>query len=224
MENVSEIVAHFNFTQTRKSKQYLISFFNQKTFNKNETLYVQQKLKLFLENLEIVEHYRINESKINGIQKFLDEIDVSHYNVISSLKYREYFKEINAHIYLLIDFFYHYGLRLRNFKKKEICLDFFIEIEKQITFINSLSINEHYNNELDFKQRKGFLKTITAENKKEKFEAFWNFFYLFDVYSSIAKGIKLNNLVFPKFNSENIFTVENFYHLDLKNAVKILYK
>lgn len=220
MENVSEIVAHFNFTQTRKSKQYLISFFNQKTFNKNETLYLQQKLKLFLENLEIVEHYRINESKINGIQKFLDEIDVSHYNVISSLKYREYFKEINANIYLLIDFFYHYGLRLRNFKEKEICPEYFKEIEKQIAFISSLSINEYYNKDLDFKQRKNFLTIITAEIKKEKFESFWDFFYMFDVNSSIAKGIKLNNLIFPKFNSENIFTVEKFYHLDLKNAVK----
>src|SRR5687768_2039239 len=43
---------------------------------------------------------------------------------------------------------------------------------------------------------------------------------MFDVYSSIAKGIKLNNLVFPQFNSENIFAIESFYHLDLPNAVK----
>ena len=220
MENVSEIVAHFNFTQTRKSKQYLNSFFSQKSFNKNETLYVQQKLKLFLENLEIVEHFRINESKINAIQKFLDEIDVSHYNLISNLKYREYFREINSNISLLIDFFYHFGLRLRNFKNKEICPEYFEEIEKNIAFINSLSINEHYNKDLDFKQRKSFLTTITAKIKKEKFESFWDFFYMFDINSSIAKGIKLNHLVFPTFNSENTFTIENFYHLDLKNPVK----
>ncbi|KFF01096.1 hypothetical protein IX39_10895 [Chryseobacterium formosense] len=220
MENVSEIAAHFDFTQTRKSKRYLNSFFNQKSFNKNQTLYVQQKLKLFLANFEIIEYYRINESKINGIQKFLDEFNINQYNLISSLKYREYFREINTNISLLIDFFYHFELLLRNFKMKEICPKFFIEIEEQILFINSLSVYEQYNKDLDFKEKKNFLKIITHENKKKNFESFWSFFYLFDVYSSIAKGIKINNLVFPKFNSENAFNIENFYHLDLKNAVK----
>lgn len=220
MENFSEIAAHFNFTQTRKSKQYLYSFFSQKSFSKNQTLYVQQKLRFFLENFEIVEHYRINETKINGIQKFLDEIDVNHYNLISSLKYREYFKEINANIYLLIDFLYYFGLLLRNFRNKETCPYFFDEIQRQIVFINSLSINENHKKELDFKQRKSFLTSITAKSNEVKFENFWSFFYLFDVYSSMAKGIRLNNLVFPTFNFENAFNIENFYHLDLKNAVK----
>lgn len=40
------------------------------------------------------------------------------------------------------------------------------------------------------------------------------------MYSSIAKGIKANDLVFPQFNSENVFSIENFYHLDVKNAIK----
>ncbi|NML70779.1 hypothetical protein HHL23_13380 [Chryseobacterium sp. RP-3-3] len=220
MENISEIVTHFNFTQTRKSKQYLIAFFNQKSFNENQTLYVQKKLKLFLENFQIIDYYKIRENKVSVIQRFLDEIDVSQYNYFTSFTYREYFKEINTNISLLIDFFYHFGLLLKNFQKKETCLEYFNEIDKMITFINSLSINEFYNKELDFKQRKNILVKITPEIEAGNFDLFWNFFYMFDVYSSIAKGIKLNNLVFPQFNAENTFTIENFYHLDLKNAVK----
>lgn len=89
-----------------------------------------------------------------------------------------------------------------------------------VVFIGSLTINELYGKELDFKQRKNILVKITPEIEAGNFDLFWDFFYMFDVYSSIAKGIKLNNLVFPQFNSENAFTLENFYHLDLKNAVK----
>lgn len=220
MENISEILTHFNFTKTRKSKQYLISFFNQKSFNKNETFYVQQVLKLFLENLHIIEHYEIKENRIIAIQKFLDEIDVSQYNYFASIKYREYFREINTNILLIIDFFYHFELLLKNFQKKEICLSYSSEIDKMLTFINSLSINEFYNKELDFKERKRFLVRITPKIETGHFELFWNFFYMFDMYSSIAKGIKANDLVFPQFNSENIFIIENFYHLDVKNVIK----
>lgn len=220
MENISEILAHFNFTKTRKSKQYLISLFNKKSYNKNETLYVQQILKLFLENFHLVDHYEIKENRITAIQKFLDEIDVSQYNYFASIKYREYFREINTNILLLIDFFYHFGLLLKNFKKKEICLSYSSEIDKMITFINSLPIDEFYNKELDFKKRKKILVRITPKIEAGNFELFWNFFYMFDMYSSIAKGIKANDLVFPQFNSENVFSIENFYHLDVKNAIK----
>lgn len=220
MENISEILTHFNFTKTRKSKQYLVSFFNQKSFKKDETLYVQEVLKLFLENFHIVEYYEIKENRITAIQKFLDEIDVSQYNYFASIKYREYFREINTNILLLIDFFYHFGFLLKNFQKKEICLDYSFKIDKMIAFINSLPINEFFNKELDFKTRKDFLLKITPEIEEGNFDLFWDFFYMFDVYASIAKGIKLNNLVFPEFNTENVFTIENFYHLDVKNVIK----
>lgn len=220
MENISEIVAHFNFTQTRKSKQYLLSFFNQKSFNKNQTLYVQQKLKLFLENFQMIDSFQIRENRVSAIQRFLDEIDASQYNYLMSFTYREYFKEINTNISLLIDFFYHFELLLKNLQKKEICLEYSYEIKKMIAFINSLSIIDFYNKALDFKQRKNILLKITPEIEAGNFDLFWDFFYMFDVYFSIAKGIKLNNLVFPQFNVENTFTIENFYHLDLKNAVK----
>ncbi|WP_435524321.1 MutS-related protein [Chryseobacterium indoltheticum] len=43
---------------------------------------------------------------------------------------------------------------------------------------------------------------------------------MFDVYSSIAKGIQQHHLKFPHFNSDANFAIEDFYHLDLKDAVK----
>ncbi|MFZ4930167.1 MutS-related protein [Chryseobacterium sp. Mn2064] len=183
-------------------------------------LNVQQILKLFLANFHMIDSYEIKEQRISSIQKFLDEIDASQYNYFTSIKYREYFKEINTNISLLIDFFYHFGLMLRNFQRKEICLEYSSEIDKMITFINFLPVNESYNQELDFKKRKDILVKITPQIEAGNFELFWNFFYMFDVYSSIAKGIKVNNLVFPEFNADTTFTIKNFYHLDLNKAVK----
>lgn len=67
MENIAEIINHFKFTQTRKSKQYLISFFNQKSYNKKQTLYTQQKLKLLLDNFQIINSYEIKENRVSAI-------------------------------------------------------------------------------------------------------------------------------------------------------------
>lgn len=220
MEDISELINHFNFTQTKRSKQYLFSFFGQKSFNKKQTLYTQQKLQLFIDNSHITENYKIRENNVAAIQKLLDEIDVNKYTYLNSFTYREYFKEIDTNLSLLIDFFYHFGLVLRNFSKNEFCPEYIQEIEKTVIFINSLHINEYYKKELDFKQRKKILSDITPKIHDGDFNVFWDFFYMFDVFSSIAKGIKFNNLIFPQFNGKRSFTINNFYHLNLKNAVR----
>jgi len=220
MENISEIISHFNFTQTRKSKQYLASFFNQKSFNKNQTLYTQQKLKMFLENFQLINDYKSSENIVSSIQKFLGEVNTDNYNLLTKIMYREFFNQTNNNIALFIEFFYRFGVMLKNFQKSDCCKDYSDEIDKYTQFIDSLSVNEYHHKVLDFKQRKNILTTIEAEVKNGNFISFWNFFYMFDVYSSIAKGIKQNNLKFPQFNSDASFTIEHFYHLDLKNAVQ----
>ena len=218
MENISEIISHFNFTQTRKSKQYLASFFNQKTFNKNQTLYTQQKLKMFLENFQLINDYKSSENIISSIQKFLGEVNTDNYNLLTKIMYGEFFNQTNNNITLFIEFFYRFGVVLKNFQKSDCCKDYSDEIDKYTQFIDSLSVNEYHHKVLDFKQRKNILTTIEAEVKNGNFISFWNFFYMFDVYSSIAKGIKQNNLKFPQFNSDASFTIEHFYHLDLKKC------
>ncbi|MBO6186854.1 MAG: hypothetical protein J6O88_19570 [Chryseobacterium sp.] len=220
MENISEIISHFNFTQTRKSKQYLVSFFRQKNFNKSQTLYTQQKLKMFLDNFQLINEYKCSENIISYIQKFLGELNSENYNLLTKITYREFFNQTNNNISLFIEFFHRFAVVLKNFRKSYLCKEYSNEIEKYIQFINSLYINEYHYKVLNFKQRKNILTTIEAEVKNGNFLSFWNFFYMFDVYSSIAKGIQQHNLKFPQFNSDANFRIENFYHLDLKDAVK----
>jgi DNA mismatch repair protein MutS len=220
MENISEIISHFNFTQTRKSKQYLVSFFSQKHFNKNQTLYTQQKLKMFLDNFQLINEYKCSENIISSIQKFLGEVNSDNYNLLTKITYREFFNQINNNISLFIEFFYRFEVMLKNFQRSHFCKDYSDEIEKNIQFINSLSINEYHYKILNFKQRKNILSKVEAEVKNGNFIPFWNFFYMFDVYSSITKGIQQHHLKFPHFNSDAHFAIEDFYHLDLKDVIK----
>lgn len=48
---------------------------------------------------------------------------------------------------------------------------------------------------------------------------FWKFFFTFEAYWSIAKGVMTHRLTFPKF-SENAFQIADFYHPAIKNPVK----
>ncbi|MCW3167331.1 hypothetical protein OMO38_02205 [Chryseobacterium sp. 09-1422] len=222
MKNIDELITHFNFTQTRKSKKYLNLFFNKKSFDLKHTLYVQEKLKMFVENFQLLETFQVNENKVSYIQKFLDENNANQYTLLSSIRYLEYYRETNNNISLFIEFFYRFGLLLRNFQKTDLQLDYCKEIDNTISFINSLSVNEYYGKILDFNQRKALLTKLEKEtkDKNNRFVSFWDFFYMFDVYSSISKGIRVHDLKFPDFNTENKFTVIDFYHLDLKKSVK----
>lgn len=222
MENINELITHFNFTQTRKSKKYLNLFFSKKSFDLPYTLYVQEKLKMFMENFQLLESFHVNENNVAYIQNFLDENSAGHYTHLSSIRYRDYYRETNNGINVFIDFFYRFGLLLRNFQKTNLHLDYCGEIDNIIAFINSLSVDEYYGKVLDFNQRKALLIKLESEtkNKNKRFVSFWDFFYMFDVYSSISKGIRVHHLKFPHFNSDNEFTIDEFYHLDLENPVK----
>ncbi|MCY0968340.1 MutS-related protein [Chryseobacterium wangxinyae] len=220
MENISEIVSHFNFTQTRKSRQYLNLFFSQKSFNKNQTLYTQQKLKMFLENLHVIKDYRFSENAVSVIHKLLGEADSYNYTFIRNLTYRNFFKEINNNLSIFIEFFHGFHAVLENFKQSEFCKDYCAEINETLKFIKSLTVIDYHQKELNFKLRKTLLLTIKSEIGKKSFESFWDFFYMFDVHSSIAKGIALNDLVFPEFSDNQTFIIREFYHLDLTKSVK----
>lgn len=220
MENRDELISHFSYTQTKKSKQYLNSFFCQKSFDVNQTLYIQRKLKLFLDKYSLISNFKISENQITYIKKFIDEINANQYTVLSRVLHREYFRETANNISLFIDFFYKFGLLLRNFQKGEICLEYQNEIKIIISFINELSINELYQKPLNFQHTKNILHTIEKYVKREKFLPFWDFFYMFDVFCSISKGLRKLDLIFPQFNTENKFCLKDFYHLDVENPVK----
>lgn len=175
---------------------------------------------MFLENFQLIDGYKSSENIVLSIQKFLGEVNPENYNLLTSITYRDFFKETNNNISLFIEFFHRFSLILKNFQKSDLCKDYSDEVEKYIQFIDSLSINKYHHKVLDFKQRKNILSKIEAEVKNKNFISFWNFYYMFDVYTSIAKGINKYDLTFPRFNSDKTFSIKNFYHLDLKDVVK----
>ncbi|MDR6921888.1 MutS-related protein [Chryseobacterium sp. 2987] len=220
MKNISEVLIHFDHTQTRRSKQYLTRFFNQKNYCLEQTLEVQNTLKLFLDNFSLLQNYKINDQTVSSIHQFSEEIESRNYTHLTNFTYREFYKETNFNISLFIEFFYRLGLLLRNLNLTNTSAEYAREIEKMILFINSLSVNEYYSKELQFKHRKAFLIKIESEKENGNLTSFWDFFYRFDMYCGMAKGIRKFDLVFPHFNSDNIFTINEFYHLNLTDSVK----
>lgn len=220
MKNISEVLIHFDYTQTRRSKHYLTRFFNQKNYNIEQTLEVQNTLKLLLENFSLLQDYKINDQTVSSIHQFSEEAESRNYTHLNNFTYREFYKETNFNISLLIEFFYRLGLLLRNLNLTNTSAEYAREIEKMILFINSLSVNEYYSKELNFKQRKAILTKIESEKENGNLASFWDFFYRFDMYSALAKGIRKFDLVFPHFNSDNTFTINEFYHLNLTDSVK----
>jgi DNA mismatch repair protein MutS len=98
------------------------------------------------------------------------------------------------------------------------------EINKNLNFINSFSIESNYNllnkNQLNFRQKRELLIKIVETSNQDGFNNFWNFFFMFDVYHSISKGINILKLSFPEFNDKGIFEIKNLYHLQIKSPVK----
>ncbi|MDR2237772.1 MAG: hypothetical protein LBE92_16745 [Chryseobacterium sp.] len=220
MRNISEGWAYFNYTQTKRSKQYLLSFFNQKEYHIDQALRVQNILKLFLQNLSLIQGYKINDQTVSSLHQFSEEADGRHFTYKTSILYREFYKEVNFNITLLVDFFYHFGVVLRNMNLTGANTEYVHEIEKMMQFIHSLSVNEYYNKDLDFKQKKAILTKIETERENGKLTSFWDFFYRFDMYSGMAKGIQKHDLKFPDFNADHRFIIKDFYHPDLKDPVK----
>ncbi|WP_407509010.1 MutS-related protein [Elizabethkingia anophelis] len=76
-----------------------------------------------------------------------------------------------------------------------------------------------HNKPSGIKKIKKILGDIERNVKNEGYKKFWNFFYVFDMYISISKGIALNELIFPSFNSDNHFFIDEFKNLKLKSSV-----
>ena len=66
-----------------------------------------------------------------------------------------------------------------------------------------------------------FVKVMEIINEKVRtgaMEDFWNTFFLFEAYLSIAKGIRRHGLQFPKFTGGH-FKADSLFHPLIKNAV-----
>ncbi|MDV3755926.1 MutS-related protein [Elizabethkingia anophelis] len=214
-----DIIQYFDFVQTRASKKKLIDFFNKAEFNIEEVFYTQEILKMLQKNPDVVNSFKVAESDLLRINTLLNEADAAKYNYLNKFFYREYIDEINFSIDIYINFFNYFNSVLRNLNFLDMCPDYAEIIRENMEFISSLNIDNFHNKSSGIKKIKKILGDIERNVKNEGYKKFWNFFYVFDMYISISKGIALNELIFPSFNSDNHFFIDEFKNLKLKSSV-----
>ncbi|MDV3750375.1 MutS-related protein [Elizabethkingia anophelis] len=214
-----DIIQYFDFVQTRASKKKLIDFFNKAEFNIEEVFYTQEILKMLQKNPDVVNSFKVAESNLLLINTLLNEADAAKYNYLNKFFYREYIDEINFSIDIYINFFNYFNSVLRNLNFLDMCPDYAEIIRENMEFISSLNIDNFHNKPSGIKKIKKILGDIERNVKNEGYKKFWNFFYVFDMYISISKGIALNELIFPSFNSDNHFFIDEFKNLKLKSSV-----
>ena len=221
--NIKEIIVYFDYTKTKTSRQYLFRLFNEEEFSLDKTLERQKILEIFIKNQKTTERLKTNDSEIKTILSFINNTDSSNYNQINKILYRKEFRLIDNNINITINFLHSFRNILQSIIFSEE-IEYKNEIQQKILFIDTFKIEELYyslhQNKLSFKQRKFFLMQIASTNAKNMFVNFWDFFYMFDVYCSLSKGIINSDLVFPRFNKNKTFNIKNFYHLKLSTPVK----
>ncbi|AQX87084.1 hypothetical protein I6H88_09660 [Elizabethkingia bruuniana] len=220
MPDQLDVIQYFDFVQTRSSKNYLINFFNRTEHNIKEVFYTQGILKMFQENLDVINSFRVMEGSLLCIKTFLDEVDPTKFNNFNKLFYRQYINEVNFNIDVYVNFFEYFGDVLKSIRYLNICPEYAEILRENIRFISSLNISDLQNGSSGNKKRKIILNNIEWNIKNNKYSKFWDFFYMFDVYVSISKGIAKNKLVFPSFNFEDQFIIEDLKNLKLENSVK----
>jgi DNA mismatch repair protein MutS len=63
------------------------------------------------------------------------------------------------------------------------------------------------------------MRTMDEQVRRGQMDDFWNAFFLFEAYLSIARGIKKHGLIFPDFTGSGLKIVD-FYYPSIKDAVK----
>lgn len=219
MPDQLDVIQYFNFVQTRSSKKKLVDFFNKTEFKIEEVFYTQGVLKMLQKNPDVVSSFKVSESSLLRINTLLDEADATKYNYLNKFFYKEYIDEINFSIDIYINFFNYLDSVLKSLNFLDMCPDYAEIIRENMRFISSLNIYNFHNKPSGIKKIKKILDDIERNVKDESYSRFWSFFYMFDVYISISKGITFNKMIFPSFNSDNHFFIDEFKNIKLKSSV-----
>lgn len=226
-----EILPFFNFTNNRNSKSRLLALLHNVPATENQILERQAIVQGFLGNWDVLENFtyrRMDLFEVNAHfedivnKKFTNEVD----QIKSSLKLRLFETERSAlrsklvQIILLISGIQRqYLLRLNKNKFPD---SFKKQLQQALFFLTKLRLerNEELINEDQFSVSKmvEFTHLLHQLNPPE-IKSFWDFFFTFESYWSIAKGTLKNEFTFPSF-SDGTFRIEDFFHPAIKNPVK----
>ncbi|MER2997840.1 MutS-related protein [Pontibacter populi] len=96
------------------------------------------------------------------------------------------------------------------------------DLVRTVSFLNSLNLDKLANQVLEHRFRVRdmikFSEQLSTLNQDEV-SAFWDYFFTFEAYWSVAKATLVHGFTFPGFSDDN-FSIGDFYHPIVKSPVR----
>ena len=231
LEIERDVLPCFNFTNNEQSSYQLLSLLQQVPKTEAEVLERQAVVQGMMANWNILEYFTYRRLDLREVHAHFEaiihkEITVGENKFTAALRLRLSKTERNAlrsklvQIILLLS-----GLQrqyLGRLNKDKFPDSFKKQLQNALSFLNKLRLEWHAAliNEDRFTAPKivDFTQLLNQLSPAE-IRAFWNFFFSFEAYWSIAKGTHTHGFSFPRFKSDT-FSLTDFYHPIIKNPVK----
>lgn len=223
-----EILPFFNFTNNYQAEIQLLSLLKELPETQAGVLERQAILHGFHENWEVLEDFTYRRLDLSEVQTtFEDIINKRSFeengNWVAYFKLRVYEAERHrlqakfVQLVLLLR-----GLQRKYFarlKKDTFPAGFGKEIKSALSFLNKLRLEAH--EELIREDRFSITKIIDFSRllnqlSPQEIRDFWEFFFTFEAWWSVAKGIRKHKFKFARFNNDDTLNIQNFYHPGIK--------
>jgi len=226
-----EVLPFFDYTNSKYAADRLLSLLHEIPATEAEVLEKQTIIKGFLDNWAILENFTYRKLDLMEVHASLGAI-ANEYSAGGEGRLKFYLKLMLSEternrlrsrlvqiVLLLRSIYVQYLARLNKDKFPE---SFQKQLRNALTFLSKLDLNSHaeHINENRFTVLRivAFAQRLIRLNPEE-IKHFWDFFFFFEAYWSIAKGTLVKSFTFPSFSNGN-FKIAGFYHPILTNPVK----
>ncbi|OUJ70157.1 MutS-related protein [Hymenobacter crusticola] len=227
----TDVLSLVNFTYNSEAERALLAFLQKVPSSVDEVLERQAIIKGFLANWNVLADFSYQKiqymevhSFLNGVSDGRIPLETNHFKaslkllVSEEVRYAMRAKYVQALLFLH-RIWQHYLIRLST---TEFPVSFQRQLLVLVRFMErfSLEANATAIQEDDFTAARmvQFARALQAVSFAEM-KAFWETFYDFEAYWSLAKGMLAHGLSFPRFQ-EGTFQLREFYHPLLKNPVR----
>lgn len=226
-----DVLPFFNYTNNKNSASCLLSLLKKVPGTEAEVQERQAITQGMLDNWHILEDFTYRRLDLIEVNALFEDILRKRFieddgTIFSSLKLRLFDTERNRmesrlvqSILLFSDIQRKYLSRIN---KNKFPQSFIKQLQNALSFLNKLRLEKHA--EL-IKEDHFTISVIVAYSQllnqleAKEIKSFWEFFFTFESYWSIAKGTLANNFSFPSFSNDR-FMVEDFYHPAVENPIK----
>ncbi|WP_324675293.1 MutS-related protein [Hymenobacter sp. GOD-10R] len=227
----TDVLSLFNFTHNAEAERTLLAFLQKVPSLVEAVVERQQVIKGFLANWDVLANFSYQKIQFMEVHAFLNGVSDGRIPLETN--------QLKASLKLLLSEEERYAMRAKyvqtllflhrlwqhyfvGLSMKEFPVSFQQQLLVLLRFMErfSLEANATAIQEDNFTAARmvQFARVLQAISFAEM-KAFWEAFYDFEVYWSLAKGVRKHELVFPNFQ-KGTFQLQEFYHPLIQNPIK----